>query len=181
MKTIKSFKRIVTGINEQGKSTVMSNDIAKGVLDFGDDRPFHTHTYLWKTKNEKQDFNGFNDPIDSNFKTFPSPGGTTFLVVQFDPQDDEVLEKINPADGFEKMGALENLRTSKRHPYMHATPTVDYGYVISGKIKLLLDEGDEEVELSQGDVLVQRGARHAWYNPFNEPCIIAFTLVDGQQ
>jgi len=159
----------------------MSNDIAGGVLDFGDARPFHTHTYLWKTRDEEQDFTGFDDPIDSNFKTFPTPGGTTFLVVQFDPQDDEVLKKIDPKKGFEAMGAVDNLKVSSRHPYMHATPTVDYGVVLSGKIKLLLDEGQEEVELNQGDVLVQRGALHAWYNPFSEPCVIAFTLVDARK
>jgi quercetin dioxygenase-like cupin family protein len=178
---IKKFRRVVTGVNTDGKSVIMSDGLAEGVLDFGERRPFHAHTYLWKTQDEKQDFTGFRDPIDANFKTFPTPGGTTLLIVQFDPQDDNVLKRLDPTQGFKAMGASDNLHVSARHPYMHATPTVDYGIVLSGKIKLLLDEGNEEVELTQGDVLIERGTLHAWYNPFSEPCIIAFTLVDGRQ
>ena len=36
-----------------------------------------------------------------------------------------------------------------------------------------------EVELNQGDVVVQRGTNHAWSNRSNETCLIAFVLVDA--
>ena len=42
---------------------------------------------------------------------------------------------------------------------------------------MLLD--DSEVELNQGDVVVQRGTNHAWSNRSNETCLIAFVLVDA--
>ena len=34
-----------------------------------------------------------------------------------------------------------------------------------------------EVHLSAGDVVVQRGTRHAWHNRGTEPCKVAFILI----
>jgi quercetin dioxygenase-like cupin family protein len=58
---------------------------------------------------------------------------------------------------------------------MHKTNTVDYAIVLSGEIYAVLDES--EVLLRAGDCLVQRGARHAWSNRTEKPCVIAFVLV----
>ena len=52
--------------------------------------------------------------------------------------------------------------------------SVDYGVIISGKIKLELDDG-EQVELTAGDVFVQNGTRHAWRA--EEHCRMAVVLV----
>jgi quercetin dioxygenase-like cupin family protein len=41
-----------------------------------------------------------------------------------------------------------------------------------------LDETD--VHLKAGDVLVQRGTVHNWVNRGDEPCIMAFVLVDAK-
>jgi hypothetical protein len=32
----------------------------------------------------------------------------------------------------------------------------------------------------QGDIVVQRGTNHGWANRTNQPCRIAFILIDGQ-
>ena len=61
------------------------------------------------------------------------------------------------------------------NPGMHTTDTIDYGIILSGEIDLELDEG--EVHLGPGDVVVQRGTRHAWRNRGSEPCKIAFILI----
>jgi quercetin dioxygenase-like cupin family protein len=61
---------------------------------------------------------------------------------------------------------------------MHRTKTVDYGIVLSGEIYLVVDEG--ETLLKPGDVVVQRGTNHAWSNRSDEPCRMAFVLVDGK-
>lgn len=57
----------------------------------------------------------------------------------------------------------------------HRTDSVDYAVVVSGEIDLVLDT--ETVQLSAGDVLVQRGTRHDWINRGPEPCVIAFCLI----
>jgi len=45
---------------------------------------------------------------------------------------------------------------------MHATDTIDYITMISGKLTFGVETG--EVTLSQGDLLVDRGILHYWYN-----------------
>ncbi len=61
---------------------------------------------------------------------------------------------------------------------MHRTRTLDYAIVLAGEIDMLLDEG--EVHLKAGDILIQRGTNHAWVNRGEEPCRIAFVMVDAQ-
>jgi quercetin dioxygenase-like cupin family protein len=61
---------------------------------------------------------------------------------------------------------------------MHRTRTLDYGVVMSGALVLELDDG-AEVELRAGDVLVQRGTIHRWINRAEEPCTVAFVLLDA--
>ena len=43
---------------------------------------------------------------------------------------------------------------------------------------MLVDE--DEVHLTAGDVVIQRGTNHAWANRGNEPCRIAFVLIDAK-
>ena len=58
---------------------------------------------------------------------------------------------------------------------MHTTRTIDYGIVLSGEIDLEVDEG--KVHLKSGDVVVQRGTRHAWHIRGPVPCTMAFVMV----
>jgi mannose-6-phosphate isomerase-like protein (cupin superfamily) len=70
---------------------------------------------------------------------------------------------------------------SRDHPRdagMHRTKTIDYAVVVSGEIDLLLD--DTDVHLKAGDVVVQRGTNHAWANRGDQPCKIAFILIDAK-
>jgi quercetin dioxygenase-like cupin family protein len=61
-------------------------------------------------------------------------------------------------------------------PGMHTTASVDYEYVVSGRVLLELDNG-ATVELGPGDTVIQNGTRHAWRNPFDEPCVMVVVLV----
>jgi mannose-6-phosphate isomerase-like protein (cupin superfamily) len=65
------------------------------------------------------------------------------------------------------------------NPGMHTTSTIDYEYVVSGRVILELDDG-ATVELGPGDTVVQNGTRHAWRNPFTEPCVLVVVLVGAQ-
>jgi quercetin dioxygenase-like cupin family protein len=61
---------------------------------------------------------------------------------------------------------------------MHRTKTVDYGIVLEGEIDLELDDGSE-THLGPGDLVVQRGTAHAWYNRSDRVTRMLFVLVDG--
>jgi len=54
---------------------------------------------------------------------------------------------------------------------MHATDTIDYLVVLSGRVTLVLEAG--EAELGPGDIVVDRGVMHGWRNPHGEDCIAA--------
>jgi hypothetical protein len=62
------------------------------------------------------------------------------------------------------------------HPGMHTTATVDYEYIVSGRCVLELDDGATR-ELAPGDTVIQNGTRHAWRNPYDDPCVIVFALI----
>ncbi len=62
---------------------------------------------------------------------------------------------------------------------MHRTDTLDYCIVLKGECAMLLDD-DQEVALSAGDVLIQRGTWHGWENRGAAPCRLAFVLIGGE-
>ncbi|KAF5008277.1 hypothetical protein FDECE_5441 [Fusarium decemcellulare] len=47
---------------------------------------------------------------------------------------------------------------------MHRTVSMDYGIVLEGELKLVLDSGECR-EMKRGDVAIQRGTMHQWVNP----------------
>ena len=63
--------------------------------------------------------------------------------------------------------------------WFHKTPTLDYAIVLDGEVWALLDE--DETLMRTGDVLIQRGTNHAWANRSDQPCRMAFVLIDGQE
>jgi mannose-6-phosphate isomerase-like protein (cupin superfamily) len=62
------------------------------------------------------------------------------------------------------------------HPGMHKTDTVDYAIILEGEAVAIMEEG--ETTMRQGDILIQRGTKHAWANRSGKPLRIAFVLID---
>lgn len=81
---------------------------------------------------------------------------------------------------FNQYGASSAHDTSsqKKHPAMHKTQSVDYAICLSGEIWAVMDE--DETLMKAGDVLVQRGTNHASSNRSEQPCRMAFVLIDGE-
>ncbi|EHY55147.1 hypothetical protein HRR83_005602 [Exophiala dermatitidis] len=63
--------------------------------------------------------------------------------------------------------------------FMHRTQSVDFGVVLKGTIKLILDDG-LETTMNEGDVVVQRATIHAWKNVSTENCRMLFVLVPSE-
>jgi uncharacterized cupin superfamily protein len=61
---------------------------------------------------------------------------------------------------------------------MQRTRTLDFCLVLDGEVTLVLDT--EEVQLSAGDTVVQRGTNHAWSNRSDKPCRIAISSHDAR-
>jgi hypothetical protein len=54
------------------------------------------------------------------------------------------------------------------------TVTIDYDLIFSGAVTMYLDIG--EVDLTAGDIIIQRTTLHAWHNYAAEPCML-FAMV----
>ncbi|KAJ7453537.1 hypothetical protein B0H11DRAFT_1875753 [Mycena galericulata] len=63
---------------------------------------------------------------------------------------------------------------------LHRTLSTDYAAVLSGEIVLRLDSTGAEKTLRAGDVVVQRGASHAWTNRTQAPCRILIVKVAAE-
>ncbi len=114
-------------------------------------RPGISASVIWTTEGFPADNSSADDGGARKVST-AHPNGTVFRVIEFNP------------------GAA---------PRMHRTDSVDYAVVIAGEIDMQLDDG-REVHLKAGNVLVQRGTIHNWVNRGNQPCIMAFVLIDAR-
>ena len=106
---------------------------------------------IWTTEGFPADNNGSVDTSGRASATTLA-NGSVFRIVEFGPNNAQRV---------------------------HRTDSIDYAVVMSGEIDMELDDG-VSVHVKAGDVLVQRGTVHNWVNRSNEPCRIAFTLIDAK-
>ena len=172
----KSIRRVVTGHDENGRAVCISDSQATDILQ-RPNRPGVTLTNFWKCETGPAEYDGAEETLGDKFVLHPPKNGSVFRVVEFEPEDPEVIKNIDGKAAFAEMGAGDNIVEDARHPYMHRTNSVDYAVILSGEIVMLLD--DTEVLLKAGDVCVQRGTNHAWSNQGTETCLIAFVLIDA--
>ncbi len=172
----KTIRRVVTGHDENGRAICVSDAAATDILQ-RPNRPGVTLTNLWKCDTSPAEYDGSEDTVGGPFILQPPEKGSAFRVVEFEPEDPEVMKTLDGKTAFADMGAASAIVEDARHPFMHRTDSVDYAVILSGEIIMLLD--DDDVHLKAGDVVVQRGTNHAWANRGTEPCRIAFILVDA--
>ncbi len=110
---------------------------------------------------------------------FPPVGGFRFGLFTVAPDSVTMPEDLDMEAAFreldEKLPGLAKY-LEPDNPGMHRTATIDYEYVVSGRCVLELDDGATR-ELGPGDTIVQNGTRHAWRNPYSEPCVMVVVLV----
>lgn len=61
---------------------------------------------------------------------------------------------------------------------MHRTNSIDYGIVLKGEIELELEDGRKKT-VREGGIIIQRGTNHLWRNTTDQPCRIAFVLIEA--
>ena len=142
------IRRVVTGHNAQGRSFVTGDELV-------------SVSNIWITNasepvgswgpQEKRGVLPTNRPqID------PPIGGPRWTIATMQPARDP-KPTLQNRQGF------------------HRTATLDYVYVLSGEVVLLLDE--EEVRLKAGDTVIQRNTEHAWRVDGSVPARLLVALV----
>jgi len=169
------IRRVVTGHTSDGKSIVASDtevdEIAFPLT------PGSEHHRLWGA-----DIVPIfpDDGTPHPAKTyFPPVGGFRFGLFTVPPESVTLPEDFDwenaLRDTEEKFpGLLAILEPNT--PGIHTTNTIDFEYVISGEVWLVLDDG-VEIHLKPGDTVVQNGTRHSWHNKGTETCRMVLCMV----
>ena len=145
------IRRIVTGHDARNVAKVLIDGDATNI------KPGQSGArvaHLWNTDATPADIatgEQIEDMGTRKHVTPPPANGTRFVVIDYPPG--------NP-------GA------------MHRTETIDYVIVMEGEVDMVMD--DSTVHLKAGDVMVQRGTNHGWFNRGTVPARIAFVLVDAE-
>ncbi len=166
------YRCVVTGRDREGQSVVVKDDqVETGLLGSAD---FWTTTKCPASLTDE-------DASSSHFSLEPPPGGTIFRFFEIPPQDPSmspVEAERAAAEAFAAVGANHCRVDTRRNPMMHTTSTIDYVVVLKGRVTLLLDA--DQVELNPFDVGVQRGTNHYWLNYGTEPALLMGVLLDAR-
>ena len=137
-------------------------------------------TFLWLTNSTPADISQLGGPDAQKTGILPPTDGTIFRVVEFAQEKDILADYETRLRHTKQLGLAPEgpTRDHPRDPGMHRTRTLDYAIVLSGEIDMLLD--DSEVHLKAGDIVIQQGTNHAWVNRGDQPCQVAFILIDAK-
>jgi mannose-6-phosphate isomerase-like protein (cupin superfamily) len=171
-------RRVVTGHNAEGKSVFIADAPTPHVFQRNPGSAIVME--LWETQATPADNRGDADAIARGFRLPPPKNGSVFRIIDYPPDKERLqalaTELAGPDDGSGRKEAAD--KANPRHLGFHKTDSVDYAIVLAGEIYALMDDG--EVLLKAGDVLIQRGTNHAWSNRTDEPCRVAFVLIDAE-
>ncbi len=172
-------RRVVTGHSPEGKAIFASDELVEPiVLEKLQGNEFHR---LWGGDAVSAFPDDGSPPANPRY--FPPVGGFRFAMFTVPPLSTVLPEGSTPdavaAELEEKLPGLA-AHMEPDAPGMHTTDTIDFEYVISGRVVLELDDGATQ-ELGPGDTVVQNGTRHAWRNPFSEPCRMVVFLAGAER
>jgi len=168
------IRRVVTGHDRNGKAVFASDvEVEPITLALLPGMEFYR---LWGSDKPRRFPDDGSAPVQHNY--FPPVGGFRFGLFTLPPDSSRLQSLDEPAairEFNEKLPGLgEHLEPD--HPGMHRTATIDYEFIVSGRCVLELDAGVKR-ELRSGDTVIQNGTRHAWRNPYDEPCVIVVVLI----
>jgi quercetin dioxygenase-like cupin family protein len=147
------MKRIVTGVNADGRSYVVSSEeITSDQLD----QIYEVWNY------EPSDVTGsIADVADDVAAAWLEPvsGGVKWIYAVVPPLSEQT--EAPEMEGVDEHG-------------FHTTRTVDFDFIVAGELTMVLDEGT--VNLEAGDFVIQQVARHAWRNESATPAVLLALL-----
>jgi hypothetical protein len=129
-------RRVVTGHNPQGKSYIVSDEI------IADSPSIGGHMDLWATDPSQPLGPGPSIEIAGTDNLIATKGGTRAYFATLPP-------------------GTNSTATRENRQGMHRTLTIDYVYVLSGEVTMLMDV-PPDVKLKAGDIVIQRNTMHSW-------------------
>jgi uncharacterized cupin superfamily protein len=170
------IRRVVTGHTPDGRSIIASDMLVEGIT--AAISPGAECHRLWGADQTPMLTNDGSPPPARNY--FPPPGGFRFGLFSIPPNylvpPDNLDWEAAQREAEVKFPGMGTAHWDANQPGMHTTDTIDFEYVISGEVFLVLEDGSE-VHLRPGDTVVQNGTRHAWDNRGNETCRMVTCMI----
>lgn len=170
------FRRIVTGLDEQGRSTIVIDGPAGATYSGGNARLDD----FWVQHGGAMDRRDGADSLSGPVVLGPPERGSRFRFFELGPATagaSAAEVEAAAAQAFADIQASHARVDASRHPGMHETRTIDYIIVLRGRVRLILEGA--ETELRPFDVVVQRGTNHAWEAMGDEPALLCAVLIDS--
>jgi mannose-6-phosphate isomerase-like protein (cupin superfamily) len=171
---MRPIRRVITGHNTAGKSVILFDD---KVVPAG--KPAAD---LWANYETPANITSRDDVAALGLPFHPPPGGALFRQIAIPPEsavahfEGDTLRQMM-RDSLNGAGGPGVVVDQTRHWAMHKTRSIDYIVLLTGKVTMIMDEG--EVDLEPHDVVVQRGTNHAWANRSSEPATLLLVMVDA--
>lgn len=173
-----STRLLITANDADGRSHLSFDGAAPGTF-VAERRPV-AMTDLWHVDRVPADPESDGaGPAGRPFTIAPLDEGVVFRVVEFGPMTDAEREALDGSTVFAAMNAGDAHVETSVSKFMHRTRSVDFGIVLDGTMTMLLDDG--AVEVSAGEIIVQRATNHAWENRSGAPATVAFVLIDADE
>lgn len=171
-------RRIVTGHDSAGHSLIVS-DGDTPIMVQADHAPSMGMAEIWRCEGLPPSNAGNADGALLPFSLAPATGGLICRVVHFPPDHDLNWSAEDATATFSQFGGGNVMANDgTRHVAFHRTQTLDFAIVMEGEIWAMMDIG--ETLMKPGDILVQRGTRHAWANRSDKPCRVCFVAVSAE-
>lgn len=154
-----SFRRVVTSVENHCES----DDILEPTVRYEDG---HILTEIWTTSHAVPNLEDKYKP--KQFTLDLGPGHTRFVSC--------IIPPLSTIKSYEI--ARSGIFNEPQHG-MHSTQTIDYILVLRGQVDLLL-KNDKKC-LKQGDIVIQRGAEHAWHNNSESNCEIIAVMIGANE
>lgn len=173
----KGIRRIVTGIKDNGESTIIIDGPPAEVFESGSTGLYE----LWSDAGEPMARRDTTDRAKGAVVLEPPKNGIRvrgFSTQGFPIGMSEEEKRKSWDEAFTEMSGDGSRVALEKHPGMHETKTIDIVVILKGQIKLILEDGERI--LGPGDVVVQRGTNHAWEGVGDEPVLAIGVLVDRE-
>lgn len=174
------MRRLVTGLNTDGVSAIVSDGIPPRTRDYTSLTDFSI-ALVWATEPQDGPNVSGSDSTVEVTSIVPGPGATRLMRLQIPPDRALFSPDVDlAAVAAEHMATAPGLAEKLEADGMHSTATVDYVIVTEGELSMQTDDGSITT-LRAGDVLIQNATRHAWRNFSDRPAamIVVLVGVDG--
>lgn len=169
---VRPIRRIVAGNGDGGIAVALSDGPSPDVR--GDPaRPGFAVTRLWVQETTPARAKDIRETLHLPHTLEPPPFGSLCRVMELPPEAARKPEDTDVRAWFASMGSPGAYVGNGRHPYMQRTGSLDFCSIFEGRITLVLDAA--EVDLEAGDQVILRGVNHAWSNRSDRPSIVVMS------